>query len=445
MRENPLAVGAFIAAPPSSGSCSSSRTRCSSVSGARLGAVENVVLRRRQDRAARPARHRAARRGHLRVVDAAVAPDRGPDQRARLPPARPPPRRRPEAVVEPVHARDLGRYVTADYFASLLWTATTSLLPLIVLAIVGRGGERLLLLSWTIAYTLYLLSRNLGMSLVTEGARAPQRLYEFALRTLAQSGKIVVPLALAVALLSPVILRLLGPEYVDGASVLLPLLVLSAIPNVVIATFLERGPGAASDARGRRRHRGDVDQRDGALGAPARPVRARRCRRGVAGRPVRDRDRAAPHRAPGGLAAAASRCTGCPTRVRPQPRGRRRGAGARRGRRVGAGGRAAGRRRPRRDRRPVADRRPARRAAVRPHRDSGRAASAATTPRSQSDRGRARPGGLPPRRAGCSRRGGGRPALDGRDPPPRRRRSRGPWHRTDHDVGRGTARARRSG
>jgi aminoglycoside phosphotransferase len=31
---------------------------------------------------------------------------------------------------------------------------------------------------------------------------------------------------------------MLGPEYVDGASILLPLLVLSAIPNVVIATFL---------------------------------------------------------------------------------------------------------------------------------------------------------------------------------------------------------------
>lgn len=143
-----------------------------------------------------------------------------------------------EAVVEPVHASDLGRYLTADYFASLLWTATTSLLPLMVLAIAGAKQSGAFYISWTIAYTLYLLSRNLGMSLVTEGARAPQRLYEFALRTLSQCGKIVVPLALAVALLSPLILRLFGPEYVDSASLLLPLLVLSAIPNVVIATFL---------------------------------------------------------------------------------------------------------------------------------------------------------------------------------------------------------------
>ncbi|HEY3723881.1 MAG TPA: phosphotransferase [Acidimicrobiia bacterium] len=143
-----------------------------------------------------------------------------------------------DAVVEPIRPRELGRYLGADYFASLLWTATTSLLPLVVLAIAGAKQSAYFYLSWTIAYAIYLLSRNLGMSLVTEGARAPQRLYEFALRTLAQSGKIVVPLAVGVALLSPVILRLLGPDYVRGASILLPLLVLSAIPNVVIATFL---------------------------------------------------------------------------------------------------------------------------------------------------------------------------------------------------------------
>jgi len=67
-----------------------------------------------------------------------------------------------------------------------------------VLAVAGAKESAYFYLSWTIAYALYLLSRSLGMSLVTEGARAPQRLYEFALRTLAQCGKIVVPLALAV-------------------------------------------------------------------------------------------------------------------------------------------------------------------------------------------------------------------------------------------------------
>jgi aminoglycoside phosphotransferase len=144
----------------------------------------------------------------------------------------------PDALVEPLHARDLGRFLSADYVASLLWTATTSLLPVVVLAMSGATESGYFYIAWTIAYVLYLLSRSLGMSLVTEGARSPQRLYEFALRTLGQCGKIVVPLALLIAALSPVILRFYGEDYADGAAFLLPLLVLSAIPNMVITTFL---------------------------------------------------------------------------------------------------------------------------------------------------------------------------------------------------------------
>jgi O-antigen/teichoic acid export membrane protein len=135
---------------------------------------------------------------------------------------------------EHLHPRELGRYLGADYFASLLWTATTSLLPLVVLAIVGPEESAYFSIAWMIAYVLYLLSRMLGMSLVTEGARSPQRLYEFALRTLAQCARIVIPLSVLVVLLSPFILRLYGPDYFEGASLLLPLLVLSAIPHVVI-------------------------------------------------------------------------------------------------------------------------------------------------------------------------------------------------------------------
>ena len=139
--------------------------------------------------------------------------------------------------VEPVGARDVGRYIGPDYVASIFWTATTSLMPLIVLALAGAEASAFFYLSFTVAYALYFLSRNLGMSLVTEGARTPDRLYEFALRTLAQCARVVVPLSIVVALASPIILRVFGEEYQEGAQFLLPLLVLSAIPYTVIATF----------------------------------------------------------------------------------------------------------------------------------------------------------------------------------------------------------------
>jgi O-antigen/teichoic acid export membrane protein/aminoglycoside phosphotransferase len=143
-----------------------------------------------------------------------------------------------DAHVEDIHARDLGRFLTADYLSSLLWTATTSLLPLVVLAMDGATATAYFSIAWLVAYTLYLLSRNLGMSLVTEGARAPARLYEFALRTLSQSAKIVIPLSVLIAVASPLILRFFPSGYSEGAALLLALLALSSIPNVVITTFL---------------------------------------------------------------------------------------------------------------------------------------------------------------------------------------------------------------
>ena len=272
------------------------------------------------------------------------------------------------------------------------------------------------------------------MSLVTEGARAPQRLYEFALRTLAQSAKIVVPLALVVALLSPLILRLFGPEYVDGAS--MPPAAARALgdPERRDLDVPERGPGPAPDARGRGRHRGDVDQRDGALGPAARPVRAHRRRRRVARGPVGDRDRAAPHRAPGGLAAPRPAAPAAALRVHPQPRGRAAARPRARGRRVGSrpaspgptpiSGRSSSAR--------GHDGRP-RRAAVRP--DRTRRAQPAPAPlRARRARPARRPGGWRASRPRCWRRRGRGPALVGRDPP-RRLDARACGDRTGPRVG----------
>ncbi len=252
-----------------------------------------------------------------------------------------------DATVEHVRPRDLGRYLTADYFASLLWTATTSLLPLIVLAIDGAKQSAYFYLSWTIAYTLYLLSRNLGMSLVTEGARAPHRLYEFALRTLAQCGKIVVPLAVATALLSPLILRALRAGVRDRC--VRPPAVARPVrdPQRRDRHVPRRGPRATPDARGGHRDRGDVGERRRALRPPAAPVRVDRCRGGLAGGPVRDRFRAPGHRAPRGVAAASS----LPPAPAPDAygfeRGRHRGGGGERGPGLGAHGAGPSRPRPR--------------------------------------------------------------------------------------------------
>jgi O-antigen/teichoic acid export membrane protein len=147
-----------------------------------------------------------------------------------------PARRHPP--LEPVDASMVRRYVGFDMVATIMMSATIGLMPVIVLSIVGPSASAYLYLSWTIAYTLYLVSIGVGMSFVTESARAPERIIELARKMIAHSLRIVAPLAVFVALTAPLVLRVFGPAYSHHATHLLQLLALSAIPNVVTATYL---------------------------------------------------------------------------------------------------------------------------------------------------------------------------------------------------------------
>jgi O-antigen/teichoic acid export membrane protein len=140
--------------------------------------------------------------------------------------------------LEAIDARSVRRYIGFDMVAAWMMTATIGLLPLFTLAILGPKASAYLYQSWTIAYTLYLAAIAVGMSLVTEASRQPERVVEFARRMIALSLRIVAPLAIVIALGAPLILRIFGPSYANHATHLLQLLALSAIPNTVTATYL---------------------------------------------------------------------------------------------------------------------------------------------------------------------------------------------------------------
>jgi hypothetical protein len=93
-------------------------------------------------------------------------------------------------------------------------------------------------MAWMIAYTLYLVSIAVGMSFVTECARAPDRIIELARDMMAHALRIVAPLALLGALAAPLVWLAFPAEYGANATTLLRLLLLSAIPNVVTVTYL---------------------------------------------------------------------------------------------------------------------------------------------------------------------------------------------------------------
>lgn len=126
-------------------------------------------------------------------------------------------------------------FAAADFFASLSWRVTVGLMPVLVLSLAGAAASAYFFLAWTIAYTLLLIGKNTGMSLITEAALAPHKLQSFSRKVLLQTSWIVLPAAAALFAFAPVVMRIFGPDYAREGSTVLRLLVLSAIPHTVIS------------------------------------------------------------------------------------------------------------------------------------------------------------------------------------------------------------------
>jgi O-antigen/teichoic acid export membrane protein len=145
----------------------------------------------------------------------------------------------------------LARFAAGDHLAAMLWLGTITLLPLIVMAEAGPSGSAYYYLAWNIAYMFYLVSSNVGNAFIAAAASAPDRVEELARRAVGSALLLVVP-GVAVGLVAaPFLLQVLGADYARESTGLLRLLMLSAIPQVILAM-------AASTARIRRRTTGVV-------------------------------------------------------------------------------------------------------------------------------------------------------------------------------------------
>lgn len=138
---------------------------------------------------------------------------------------------------ESITPTQVAKYLAGDYFGSLVSLAAISLLPIIIVIQVGASANAYFYLSWTIAYTLYLVSRNMGMSLITEAAGEQRKLNLYSYRTFIQTARLLVPLVSIIVITAPNILRLFGKNYSIEGATLLRLLCLSALPNMVTSIY----------------------------------------------------------------------------------------------------------------------------------------------------------------------------------------------------------------
>jgi O-antigen/teichoic acid export membrane protein/aminoglycoside phosphotransferase (APT) family kinase protein len=141
------------------------------------------------------------------------------------------------AAVEMPTRGDIVRFAAPDYLAALMWLAATTLMPVIVVAISGATSNAYFSLAWMIVLPIAAASASMGVALVATSAPEPERLPEYARGVMRRMVRLTVPVAMALALASPLVLRLFGPDYAAHGSLTLSLLALMTIPNTVTALY----------------------------------------------------------------------------------------------------------------------------------------------------------------------------------------------------------------
>ncbi|WP_406295224.1 oligosaccharide flippase family protein [Embleya sp. NBC_00888] len=142
----------------------------------------------------------------------------------------------PDGRVPP--GRSIVRYAGSDYLGTLCWSAATTLPPIIVLEHVGARESAYFSLAWVVANTLYLISLNMGASLLVEAAGDSAGPAAGCRRVLRHTGALLALAITALVVGAPLVLRVFGPGYARNGSTLLQLLALSALPHLVVSTAI---------------------------------------------------------------------------------------------------------------------------------------------------------------------------------------------------------------
>ena len=139
------------------------------------------------------------------------------------------------AGVQRISVPQLARFAAADQTAWLIAACTIPVLVLIVLEVQGPEASAYFYMANMIGYSLYLITSNIGSALVAESVHDPEHAASHARTAVAHSARLVVPLALVGVVAGPLVLRVFGEEYAVHAGTALQLIVLSAIPQTVVA------------------------------------------------------------------------------------------------------------------------------------------------------------------------------------------------------------------
>jgi len=136
---------------------------------------------------------------------------------------------------------NLRHYSAGSYIASLFSTASTWIMPIMVVNVLGSEQNAYFYVTWTISILLSAIPVSTSNSLFVEGSHFTENLGVYILKALKFTYILLIPAICLVFLLSNQILHLFGPSYSVNGSGLLKIMAVSGVfvgLNAIYATAL---------------------------------------------------------------------------------------------------------------------------------------------------------------------------------------------------------------
>ncbi|MDQ3849253.1 MAG: hypothetical protein M3296_01375, partial [Actinomycetota bacterium] len=140
---------------------------------------------------------------------------------------RPAPGADPSAL--PFGRRQLAGFLALDYLATLFIQTSLTILPLVVIGILGSRANAHFYIPFTIAIALDAMFWSMSTSLVAEGALAPQRIVELVRLLVRRVAFVVVPVIALLIAAAPLVMAPFGEEYVRASSNVLRILLVGSL------------------------------------------------------------------------------------------------------------------------------------------------------------------------------------------------------------------------
>jgi O-antigen/teichoic acid export membrane protein len=125
-----------------------------------------------------------------------------------------------------------------DYLGTVLFMATGTLLPVLILARLGKAEAGYFASAYLIIYALDLVTVNLGVALMVEGAMDRSLLRHHAATVVRRILAIIGPAVAVLLLFAPRVLGVFGQAYAIHGSGLLRLLAVAVLAKAVTSLYI---------------------------------------------------------------------------------------------------------------------------------------------------------------------------------------------------------------